>query len=53
MQRTPNKHKELTLSFPKIMDGVKIVGDLLGYVNKLRYYYDDVKDMEKFPEFSS
>jgi hypothetical protein len=50
--RTPTKHKDLTLSLQKILDGVRIVGDMLGYVNKLRYSNHDVKDMEKFPKFA-
>jgi hypothetical protein len=53
MPRTPSKEKELTLSLPKIMDGVRIVGDMLGYINKLRCYDHDVKNMEKNHEFVS
>jgi hypothetical protein len=50
--RTPTKQKELILSLPQILDGVKVVGDLLGSVNKLRYVDHDVEDIENFPEFS-
>jgi hypothetical protein len=50
MPRTPTKRKELTLSFPKIQDVIIIVGDMLGFVNKLRYSDHDVKDTEKFPD---
>jgi hypothetical protein len=51
MPRTPSKQKELTLSLSQIPEGVKVVGDMLGCVNKLKYVDHDVADMGKFPEF--
>jgi len=50
--RTPSKQKELTLSLPHIHEGVKITGDMLGCVNKVKYDYHDVTYMQKFLEFT-
>ena len=52
MPRTPRKQKELTLSLPQIPDGVKVVSDMLGYVNKLKYVDHDVENIGKFPDFA-
>ena len=52
MLRTLTKKKELTLSLPKIPEGVKVVGDMLGCVNKLKYVHHDVTHTEKFPNFA-
>jgi hypothetical protein len=46
--RTTGKHKELTLSFPQIPEGVKVVGDMLGSINKLKYVDHDMIDIGKF-----
>jgi hypothetical protein len=49
--RTLRKQKELNLTLPKIPDRVRVVGDMLGFVNKLKYVDHDVADIGKFPKF--
>jgi hypothetical protein len=49
---TPSKQKELTLSLPHIHEGVKIMGNMLGCVNKFKYDDHDVTYMGKFLEFT-
>jgi hypothetical protein len=49
--RTPSKQKELTLSVPKIPEGVKVLDHMLGCVTKLKYVDNDVVYREKFPDF--
>jgi hypothetical protein len=41
-----------TIVFPHILEGVHVVGNLLGHVEKLWYSYHDVIEIEKFLEFS-
>jgi hypothetical protein len=52
MPRTPTKQNEITLSLPQIPNEFNVVGDLLGCVNKVKYYDHDVTDTDKFPEFA-
>jgi hypothetical protein len=40
------------LSFPQIPEGVKVVGDMLGSINKLKYVDHDMTDIGNFVEFS-
>jgi hypothetical protein len=49
--RTPTKQKELTLSLPQILDKVKVVGDMLGSINKLKYVDHDVEETRNLCEF--
>jgi hypothetical protein len=48
---TPTKQKELTLPLPQILEKVKVVADMLGSLNKLKYVYHNVEEMGKFLEF--
>jgi hypothetical protein len=50
--RSPRKHAATTTILPCILEGVCIIGNMLGHVEKLRYSDYDVIDMENLPEFS-
>jgi len=51
VQRSTCKQKEGTPTLSRIPKGVTILSDLLGCVDKLKYYVHDVTDMENFHEF--
>jgi hypothetical protein len=50
--RSPRRQATTTIVLPCIPEGVRIAGNMLGHVEKLRYSDHDVTDMDKFPEFS-
>jgi hypothetical protein len=49
--KTLSKQKELPLSLSQILEGVKILDDMLGFVNKIKYDDHDFPYMGKFPKF--
>jgi hypothetical protein len=50
--RSPCRQATTTIVLPCILEGVRITGNMLGHMEKLRYSYHDVTDMDKFPEFA-
>jgi hypothetical protein len=50
--RSPRKQTATTIFLSHIPEGVRIAGNMLGHVEKLRYSDHDVTKMDKFPEFA-
>jgi hypothetical protein len=49
--RSPHKQPVTKIILPCIPDGIRVESDLLGHIDKLKYSYHDVANIEKFPEF--
>ena len=49
---SPCRKVVTTIVLPCILEGVRVVANLLGHVEKLWYSDHDVTDMDKFPEFA-
>jgi hypothetical protein len=52
VQISPRKHKEETLTLPRIPKGVTILLRILECVDKSMYPYHDIKDRDKFHVFA-
>jgi hypothetical protein len=50
--RSPRRQAATTIVLPCILEGVRIMANLLGCMEKLWYSDHDVTDMDKFPEFA-
>jgi hypothetical protein len=48
---SPCRHPDATIVLPHIPEGVQVMPNLLGCVERLRYSDHDVVDAGKFPEF--
>jgi hypothetical protein len=50
--RSPRRQPAAAIVFPHIPEWVRVLENLLGYVEKLRYSDHDVMDTDKIPEFT-
>ena len=50
--RSPRKKPVAEIVLPRILDGVQVGPDLLGYIGKLKYSEHDVADEDKFLELA-